>query len=41
MYYVVVDNTATAGQAAPSLLPFAVAESPANVNYAIQIGDAK
>ncbi len=41
MYYVVIDNTATAGQVAPSLLPFPVAESPANVNYAIQIGDAK
>jgi hypothetical protein len=41
MYYVVIDNTTTAGQVAPSLLPFAVAESPANVNYAIQIGDAK
>jgi hypothetical protein len=41
MYYVVIDNTTTAGQVAPSVLPFAVAESPANVNYAIQIGDAK
>jgi hypothetical protein len=41
MYYVVIDNTASAGQVAPSVLPFAVAESPANVNYAIQIGDAK
>ena len=41
MYYVVIDNTTSAGQVAPSVLPFAVAESPANVNYAIQIGDAK
>jgi hypothetical protein len=41
MYYVVIDNTTSAGQAAPSVLPFAVGESPANVNYAIQIGDVK
>jgi hypothetical protein len=41
MYYVVIDNTTSAGQVAPSVLPFAVAEAPANVSYAIQIGDAK
>jgi len=41
MYYVVIDNTASAGQAAPaSLFPFGVADAAAVVNYAIQIGDA-
>jgi hypothetical protein len=41
MYYVVIDNTTTAGQVAPPpLLPFGVADPGAVVNYAIQIGDA-
>jgi hypothetical protein len=41
MYYVVIDNTPTAGQKAPPpVLPFGVAEAGAVVNYAIQIGDA-
>jgi len=42
MYYVIVDNTPTAGQAAPpapSLLGM-VADTPAVINYAIEIGDA-
>jgi hypothetical protein len=41
MYYVVIDNTPTAGQVAPPpVLPFGVADVGAVVNYAIQIGDA-
>ncbi|MGD0674211.1 MAG: hypothetical protein ABSC94_02255 [Polyangiaceae bacterium] len=41
MYYVVIDNTASAGQAAPPAPLFGVVgDSPALVNYAIQIGDA-
>jgi hypothetical protein len=41
MYYVVIDNTQTAGQVAPPPVPpFGVADSGAVVNYAIQIGDA-
>jgi hypothetical protein len=41
MYYVVIDNTSTAGQVAPPpVLPFGVADTGAVVNYAIQIGDA-
>jgi hypothetical protein len=41
MYYVVIDNTPTAGQVAPQAsLPFGVADAGAVVNYAIQIGDA-
>jgi hypothetical protein len=41
MYYVVIDNTTTAGQVAPPpLLAFGVADPGAVVNYAIQIGDA-
>jgi hypothetical protein len=41
MYYVVIDNTPFAGQAAPpppSLLGM-VSDTPAVVNYAIEIGD--
>jgi hypothetical protein len=41
MYYVVIDNTPTAGQAAPpAALPFGVGEQAAVINYEIQIGDA-
>jgi hypothetical protein len=41
MYYVVIDNTSTAGQVAPPpVLPFGVADAGAVINYAIQIGDA-
>jgi hypothetical protein len=41
MYYVVIDNTPTAGQVAPPpVLPFGVPDAGAVVNYAIQIGDA-
>jgi hypothetical protein len=41
MYYVVIDNTPSAGQVAPlASLPFGVADAGAVVNYAIQIGDA-
>jgi hypothetical protein len=44
MYYVVIDNTPSAGQVAPPVtglaLPFGVADAAAVVNYAIQIGDA-
>ena len=41
MYYVVIDNTPTAGQAAPPpRFLSAWATQAAVVNYAIQIGDA-
>jgi hypothetical protein len=42
MYYVVIDNTTTAGQVAPppSLFGGVVGDAAAVVNYAIQIGDA-
>jgi hypothetical protein len=41
MYYVVIDNTSTAGQVAPPpVLPFGMADTGATINYAIQIGDA-
>lgn len=41
MYYVVIDNTPSAGQTAPPATLFGVvADAPAVVNYAIQIGDA-
>jgi hypothetical protein len=40
MYYVVIDNTATAGQAAPPASSPLWAPSAAVVSYAIQIGDA-
>lgn len=41
MYYVVIDDTTTAGQAGPATaLPFGVGEQAAVVSYAIQIGDA-
>lgn len=42
MYYVVIDNTSSAGQAAPPALPipFGVADAAAVVNYLVQIGDA-
>jgi hypothetical protein len=41
MYYVVIDNTSSAGQVSPPVgFPFGVADPGAIVNYAIQIGDA-
>jgi hypothetical protein len=41
MYYVVIDNTPSAGQTAPPASLFGVVADPAAVvNYAIQIGDA-
>jgi hypothetical protein len=41
MYYVVIDNTTSAGQVAPPpVLPFGMADAGAVINYAIQIGDA-
>jgi hypothetical protein len=40
MYYVVIDNSAAAGQAAPPAALFGVGDSAALVNYAIQLGDA-
>jgi hypothetical protein len=41
MYYVVIDNTPSAGQVAPpASFPLGGNEPPALVNYAIQIGDA-
>jgi hypothetical protein len=41
MYYVVIDNTSAAGQAAPPAPLFGVVgDTPAVVNYAIQVGDA-
>jgi hypothetical protein len=41
MYYVVIDNTSSAGQVAPPAPLFGVVgDTPAMVNYAIQIGDA-
>lgn len=41
MYYVVIDNTPSAGQVAPPVsLPFGTADQAAVINYAIQIGDA-
>ena len=41
MYYVVIDNTPSAGQVAPpASLPLVGAGQPAVVNYEIQIGDA-
>lgn len=41
VYYVVIDNTPSAGQVAPpASLPFGASDPPAVVNYAIQIGDA-
>ncbi|HTB72382.1 MAG TPA: hypothetical protein VK762_04020, partial [Polyangiaceae bacterium] len=40
LYYVVIDNTSAAGQAAPPALPFGVGDTAAVVNYAIQLGDA-
>ncbi|MDP9037410.1 MAG: hypothetical protein M3O50_21645 [Myxococcota bacterium] len=41
MYYVVIDNTVSAGQVTPPpVVPFGVAEGAAVVNYAIQIGEA-
>ncbi len=41
MYYVVIDNTPSAGQAAPPASLFGVVgDTPAVVSYAIQIGDA-
>jgi hypothetical protein len=41
MYYVVIDNTPSAGQTAPPAPLFGVmGDAPAIVNYAIQIGDA-
>ena len=41
MYYVVIDNTSAAGQVAPPAPLFGVVgDTPAMVNYAIQIGDA-
>jgi hypothetical protein len=41
MYYVVIDNTPSAGQAAPAPSLFGVVgDTPALVSYAIQMGDA-
>jgi hypothetical protein len=41
MYYVVIDNTPSAGRVAPpASLPFGGADQSAVVSYAIQIGDA-
>jgi hypothetical protein len=41
MYYVVIDNTPSAGQVAPpASFPLGGVEQPAVINYAIQIGDA-
>jgi len=41
MYYVVIDNTPSAGQVAPpATLGFGAADQPAVVSYSIQIGDA-
>jgi hypothetical protein len=41
MYYVVIDNTTSAGQVAPPAPLFGVVgDTPAVLNYAIQIGDA-
>jgi hypothetical protein len=41
MYYVVLDNTPSAGQAQPAMPLFGVVgDTPAVVNYAIQMGDA-
>jgi hypothetical protein len=42
MYYVVIDNTPTAGQVSPLPAPLfgVLGDTPAVVNYAIQIGDA-
>jgi hypothetical protein len=41
MYYVVLDNTPSAGQVQPAAPLFGlVGDTPAAVNYAIQIGDA-
>jgi hypothetical protein len=41
MYYVVIDNTPSAGQGpTPAALPFGVGASTATIDYAIQIGDA-
>jgi hypothetical protein len=42
MYYVVIDNTPSAGQVAPPPAPLfgVLGDAPAVVNYAIQIGDA-
>jgi hypothetical protein len=42
MYYVIIDNTPFAGQAAPPApgLLGMVADTPAVINYAIEIGDA-
>jgi hypothetical protein len=41
MYYVVIDNSSAAGQAAPPPPLFGVVgDSPAIVNYVIQLGDA-
>jgi hypothetical protein len=40
MYYVVIDNTATAGLAAPPPIAAFGVDAAAVVNYAIQIGDA-
>lgn len=42
MYYVVIDNTPSAGQVAPPPVPLfnVLGDSAAVVNYAIQIGDA-
>jgi hypothetical protein len=40
MYYVVIDNTPLAGQAAPPPTLLGVGDTPAVVNYAIQIGDS-
>jgi hypothetical protein len=41
MYYVVIDNTPSAGQVAPpASFPLGGAGQPAMINYEIQIGDA-
>jgi hypothetical protein len=41
LYYVVIDNTSVAGQAAPPAPLFGVVgDTAAIVNYAIQLGDA-
>jgi hypothetical protein len=40
MYYVVIDNSSSAGQAAPPPSLFGVGDAAAVVNYVIQVGDA-
>jgi hypothetical protein len=40
IYYVVIDNTASAGQVSPAVPLFGAVDNPAVVNYAIQTGDA-